>query len=88
MLAGFFPFILPAMNTRDQFLKEIEQFLRRTGMTDTSFGLATMNDGKFVVRLRAGHDARLGTYDRVRAYMKNYAGNGRRRSTATANAAA
>lgn len=68
--AGVYPFMLPPMSTRETFLAEVETYLVRSGMTDRAFGLATMNDHKFVPRLRAGGDTTLDTADKVRRWMR------------------
>jgi hypothetical protein len=55
-------------------LKEIDAFLNRrdVSMTETGFGLAVMNDGKFLAELRAGRRTLTDTADRVRAFIKAY----------------
>src|SRR5215510_10320021 len=50
-------------------LAEIERFLARTGATPTKLGLAAVNDGHLVAKLRKGHSITLKTADKVRAYM-------------------
>ena len=59
------------MNIREQFVADVESFLLRHGMPQTSLGLKALNDGSFVTRLREGHDVRTRTMDRVRAYMRS-----------------
>ena len=56
-------------------LGEIEAFLERTGMTQTSFGLMAMNDGNYISRLRGGRTPTLQTLDRVRLFIRRYASN-------------
>jgi hypothetical protein len=60
------------MSSRDKFLAEIEAFLRRHKMAPTRLGLATMNNAKFVRVLRDGEGCTLDTYDKVRAWMRDY----------------
>ena len=40
------------MNTKDQALKKIEDFLVEADMSPSKFGTAVMNDSRFVFRLR------------------------------------
>jgi phosphopantothenoylcysteine decarboxylase/phosphopantothenate--cysteine ligase len=51
-------------------LGEIEAFLAARGLTATKFGLAAVNDGHLVAKLRRGGGVTLKTADRVRAYMR------------------
>ena len=58
------------MTLREQFLSEIEAFMRRHDMGQSAFGLAARNDGSFVTRLRTGEsDPKSTTIDEVRAWM-------------------
>lgn len=50
-------------------VREIDAYLARTGMLPTQFGLAAMNDGNFIPRLRGGRTPTLETIDKVRRYM-------------------
>jgi phosphopantothenoylcysteine decarboxylase/phosphopantothenate--cysteine ligase len=50
-------------------LAEIEAFLAETGMTATKFGLAAVNDGHLVAKLRKGNSVTLRTADKVRNYI-------------------
>jgi phosphopantothenoylcysteine decarboxylase/phosphopantothenate--cysteine ligase len=56
-------------------LAEIEQFLARSGMSATKFGVVSVNDGHLVANLRKGASVTLKTADRVQAYL---AGQGQR----------
>jgi hypothetical protein len=76
------------MSSRDLLLSDIEAFLKRFGMGAAAFGVAALNDGRFVSRLRAGKDVRLETADRVRAFMKSYAASGKPRPRFRASGAA
>ena len=60
------------MNARDQLLAEIQGFLDRTGIPETSFGKIVVNDGHLVGQLRAGRDLRLSTVERVRQFIADY----------------
>ena len=57
---------------RDDLLKEIEAFLAKHKMAPAKFGQEALSDMGFLLRLRAGRDIRIGTADRVRAFMRNY----------------
>lgn len=56
--------------TQEKLLAEIEAFLRRCPMAETTFGAKAVNDGKFMGRLRSGANMTLGTIARVRAYIR------------------
>lgn len=55
-------------------LQEIEVFLGREDVriTETAFGIETLNDGKFVSELRDGRRVWPETAERVRAFMRDY----------------
>lgn len=55
-------------------LEEIEDFisLHRADLTDTGFGLAAVNDGKFVAQLRGGRRVWPETAEKVRAFIRDY----------------
>lgn len=53
----------------DQFRRDVEAFLTRTGMAPSRFGRDLLNDPGFVYRLRNGSECRPSTIDRVRAEM-------------------
>ncbi len=54
---------------REEFLREIEQFIALSGMPHTAFGKESIKDASFVARLRAGRDVKVGTIERVRNWM-------------------
>lgn len=60
------------MSARQQFEFEIEAFLVRTGMSASALGLQTMNDHRFVARLRAGARVTVETMDKIKAFMEAY----------------
>lgn len=60
------------MSTREELLREIADFQRRTGIGDAAFGRAVLNDPSWLTRLRDGADAKISTVDAVRAYMRGY----------------
>ncbi|MBZ0217736.1 MAG: hypothetical protein K8F25_14355, partial [Fimbriimonadaceae bacterium] len=53
----------------DTLVAEIEQFCRRTGIAESTFGKRAVNDGKFVGRLREGKRVTTATVVRVRNFM-------------------
>ena len=57
---------------REQFLNEIEAYLEKSGMWPSEFGVATMGDPSFVMRLRKGGDPRSSTIDKVRKWMADH----------------
>lgn len=60
------------MTTKASLLREISRFCRDHDMTESAFSKAVANDGKFVVRLRAGADLTVGKLDEVRAFMASH----------------
>ncbi len=57
------------MSIQDSLLKEIEAFLADKHISETAFGIAAINDGKLIARLRAGANMTLRTLDKVREYL-------------------
>lgn len=55
--------------TAKELLAEIEAFLAQSGLTPTKFGVAAVNDGHLVAKLRKGGSVTLKTADKVRAYL-------------------
>lgn len=55
-------------------LKEIEDFLKSSGMSATAFGTAALNDPPFVQQLRKGRDIKMSTAERIRAFIRDAAG--------------
>jgi len=49
--------------------REVERYLRRTGMPVTKFGRLAVNDPRFVTDLRNGREPRAGTARRVIAFI-------------------
>jgi 2,4-dienoyl-CoA reductase-like NADH-dependent reductase (Old Yellow Enzyme family) len=60
------------MITSRSFLREIEDFLKRTGMNATAFGRAVANDPSLVGELRRGRSPRLDLVERVHAFMTEH----------------
>jgi len=53
-------------------IREIERFLRRTGMPWTRFGRLAARDPRFVEDLRNGRTPRPTTVERVEHFMNTY----------------
>ena len=53
-------------------LAEIDEFLDRSGMTQTCFGILAMNNSSFVRQLRNGGGVTLRTADRVRTFIRDH----------------
>lgn len=65
--------MVPCMSTeRDRLLNEIDQFQAVSGLSDTAFGAAALNDPNWLFRFRRGGDPKLGTVDKVRAFMRSW----------------
>ena len=60
------------MTHAEQFISEIEAFLKRTGMSPTRFGIAAVNDPSLVRDLRADRVPNLRLVDRVHEFMRSY----------------
>lgn len=60
------------MTLRETLLAEIDAFLGRAGIAETTFGRKAVNDGKFVGSLRQGRDVNSATIDRVRAFIARH----------------
>jgi hypothetical protein len=54
--------------------REVERFLRRTGMPATKFGRLAVNDPRFVLDLRNGREPRVGTSRRVIDFIATHEG--------------
>lgn len=57
------------MSTKEQFLAEIEAFLRRHDMTASRFGMLCRGNKMVVFRLRLGVVPSSDTIDSIRAWM-------------------
>jgi len=56
----------------DEFRREIEDFLKRTGMKQSRFGREALGDPGFVSRIRSGKDVTLGTIQKCSEFMAHY----------------
>jgi hypothetical protein len=60
------------MDTRTELITEIEAFVSRTGLAETTLGGRAVKDSRFVSRLRAGRDVTINSVERMRAFMRSY----------------
>jgi hypothetical protein len=58
------------MDSATALLAEIDAFLQRSGVTQTDFGKAVMNNSSFVRQLRTGGGVTLRTLDKVREFIQ------------------
>ena len=61
-----------AMTERQKLLAEIEDFIAKSHVAPSKFGVLAMNDSAFVGRLRSGGDVRTETARRVRDFMRDW----------------
>lgn len=53
----------------DLLLQDIERFLAESGLSPSAFGVAAINDPRFVFELRAGRECRRSTRQKVQTFM-------------------
>lgn len=70
------------MSAKQSLLREIETFLRTTGMKESAFGHKTNKDGKLLDRLREGGTVTLETAERIRKFIADNQPEGNRRRVA------
>lgn len=56
----------------EELQRQIEEFIKRHGISATTFGLWAMNDSRFVFDLRDGRACLSKTIRRVHLFMKDY----------------
>ena len=56
----------------NEFIKRIELFLKRTGMSATVFGLRATKNPNFVFRIRSGGQCLDSTKEKVLHFINNY----------------
>ena len=59
-------------NQANTLLSDIENFIARHGMAESTFGRNAIGDWKLISTLRAGRDLRTSTVERIRAFMNSY----------------
>jgi len=57
------------MDTRTTILSRIEAFIAAQDLSEREFGIKSVNDPKFVRRLRAGFGVTLRSIERAEAFM-------------------
>jgi hypothetical protein len=75
------PIFFDAMGIQQDFVREVEVFLKWSGMSPSTFGRQVVHDPKFVRDLRNGRAPSIKLYAKVNAFMA------KRRSAAKAEAA-
>ena len=65
------------MSAPDQFLDQIETFLRVSRMSATTFGKLAASDPTFVFELREGRECRSKTQKRVLDWIRGYHPDGK-----------
>lgn len=65
---------------RNTLLNDIDAFRRETGMTEYRFGFLAVKNGRLVERLRKGGRIWPDTEAQVRAFMRQYKADNRRRA--------
>lgn len=63
----------------DEFRREIDGFLERTGMSPTQFGREALRDPGFVHQIRAGRNPTLKVVQRVTDFMNRASASPERR---------
>lgn len=66
--------------THAQFLKDVEDFCQRQGMSTTEFGTRALNDSAFFGRLAKGNSPTLDRIERVYDFIAKHSGAGRAKS--------
>lgn len=61
--------------TKKEFLQTIEDFLTKTGMAPTAFGILAINNPALVFDLRNGRECREETQNKVLNFIENYKSN-------------
>lgn len=56
----------------NEFLKKIEDFLNKTGMSATNFGIKAINSPTFVFDIRNGRQCLDSTKNKVLDFINNY----------------
>ncbi len=63
------------MISNDEFRQKIFDFIKRTGISPTSFGEMAKNDPSFVRRLEKGQEVKESGKKQVLEFMENYKAN-------------
>lgn len=57
---------------KSDFLKTVENFIKKTGISETSFGIAALKQPNFVFQLKEGRECREATQKKVICFINNY----------------
>ena len=57
---------------KDEFRKVVEDFIRDTKMSETSFGTLALKQPNFVFQLKDGRECREATQEKVLDFIENY----------------
>jgi hypothetical protein len=60
---------MPLVMDYEHIIGDVEIYLARTGMAETTFGRKALNDGKAIKRLRAGKRMWPETVQKLRSFM-------------------
>jgi len=60
------------METRATLLRQIDRYLKRTGMSDHAFSIAISSDGRWTQRLRRGLGVSLTTIEAAEKFMEDH----------------
>ncbi len=58
------------MTQSEQFVADVEAFLKANNLTPSAFGREALNDPSFVLELRRGRKPGLGSVDKVYEFMR------------------
>ena len=56
----------------DELLRELDAFLDRYGIADSTFGIRATNDSHLLERVRAGRPIRRSTVVKIKKYIARY----------------
>ena len=56
----------------DELLRELDAFLDRHGIADSTFGIRAINDSHLLERVRAGRPIRRSTVVKIKKYIARY----------------
>jgi hypothetical protein len=76
------------MTFREELLRKIARFCGRTGMSDSGFGLAVINDKNLVRQMREGRNPNAATIDIINRYIDVHSRKKHRRKKPAAAVAA
>jgi hypothetical protein len=56
----------------DELIRELDDFMTRHGVADSTFGIRCLNDSHLLERVRAGKPIRRSTILKIKKYMARY----------------